>query len=268
MFFSSGCLTSGTALTRAHLRYLPQRFCNPMKRFEVDRGAYVQFGQQLNQKHSDELSAQLSVYQSALINFASEHGDTIKNNPEFRSNFTQMCYLIGVDPLDLLLFLSSKLDRGKDGNFLLGVATRVVEICQETRDLNGGLISLKELRSRFQDSLNVPIEISEDDILKGMAVLGTLGKGFEVLEINRKKWIKFFGSSHTSGISNDHKKVYELSEFMGGYVTLRLLRDNYGWDGVRLKTVLDDMILNGFLWIDNQGPTGEWQFWEPSWISK
>lgn len=237
-----------------------------MKKFEADRGAYVQFGQQLNQKHSDELSAQLSVYQSALINFASEHGDTIKNNPEFRSNFTQMCYLIGVDPLELLLFSSSKLK--KDDNYLLGLATRVVEICQETRDLNGGLISVKELRSRFQDTLNVPVDVSEEDILKGMAVLGTLGKGFEVLEINRKKWIKFFGSSTDSGISNDHKKVYELCEFMGGYVTLRLLRDNYGWDLVRLKTVLDDMIQNGFLWIDNQGATGEWQFWEPSWILK
>lgn len=237
-----------------------------MKRFEVDRGAYVQLGQTLNQRHSDELSAQLSVYQSALINFASEHGDTIKNNTEFRSNFTQMCYLIGVDPLDLLLFLSSKLKKSE--NFTLGLTVRIVEICQETRDLNGGLISLKELRSRFQDSLSVPMDISEEDIIKGMTVLGALGKGFEVLVINKKKWIKFSGSSDNKGISNDHKRVYELSEFMGGYVTERLLRDNYGWDKVRLKSVLDDMILNGFLWIDNQGPTGEWQFWEPSWISK
>ncbi|SGZ57264.1 CIC11C00000003648 [Sungouiella intermedia] len=237
-----------------------------MKRFDVDRGAYTQLGQQLSQRHSDELSAQLAVYQSALINFASEHEDTIKNNPEFRSNFTQMCYLIGVDPLELLLFLSSKQKR-KD-NFYLALAVRVVEICQETRDLNGGLISLKELRSRFQDSLNVPTQITDDDIAKAMTVLDALGKAFEVLEINHKKWIKFVEGSGSRGISNDHKKIYELCEFMGGYVTLRLLRDNYGWDSVRLKSVMDDMILNGFLWIDNQGPTGEWQFWEPSWISK
>lgn len=236
-----------------------------MKRFEVDRGAYSQLGQRLSQKHSDELAAQLSVYQSALINFASEHEETIKNNPQFRSNFTQMCYLIGVDPLELLLFLSSKLK--KKDNFYLGLAVRIVEICHETRDVNGGLMSLKELRSRLQDSLNVPTEISDDDIVNGMAVLETLGKGFEVLDINRKKWIKFTGAG-SNGISNDHRKVYELCEFMGGYVTLRLLRDNYGWDGVRLRSVLDDMILNGFLWIDTQGAGGEQQFWEPSWISK
>lgn len=237
-----------------------------MKKFEVERGAYVQLGQTLNQKHSDELSAQLSVYQSALVNFASEHGETIKKNPEFRSNFTQMCNLIGVDPLELLLFLSSK--EKKSEEFLLGLAVRVVEICQETRDLNGGLISLKELRSRFLESLSVPMDISDDDIVKGVSMLGTLGKGFEVLETNKKKWIKFSGGSEAKGISNDHKRIYELSEFMGGYVTYRLLRDNYGWDSVRLKSVLDDMILNGFLWIDTQGSKGEWQFWEPSWISK
>ena len=37
---------------------------------------------------------------------------------------------------------------------------------------------------------------------------------------------------------------------MGGYVTYRLLRDNYGWDKVRYKTVIDEMIMNGFYgWI-------------------
>lgn len=234
-----------------------------MKRFEVDRGAYLQLGQALTQRHSDELAAQLAVYQSALVNFASEHGETIKNNPDFRSSFTQMCYLIGVDPLELLLFLSQQ---KKNDNFYLGLAVRIVEMCQETRDLNGGLISLKELRCRFQDSLSVPVEISEDDIIRGMALLGDLGQGFAVLDISHKKWIKLSGSSE-KGISSDHRKVYEAAEFMGGYVTKRILRDNYGWDSVRLKNVLDDMILNGYLWIDAQGGR-EWQYWEPSWISK
>ena len=53
---------------------------------------------------------------------------------------------------------------------------------------------------------------------------------------------------------------------MGGYVTYRLLRDNYGWDKVRYKTVIDEMIMNGFYGLDSQD-NGEWQYWEPSWIS-
>lgn len=236
-----------------------------MSRPEPDRDAYLRLGQALTQRHSDQLSAQLSVFQSALINFASDHGDTIKNNPEFKSKFTQMCHLIGVDPLELLLFLDSK--SKKSDNYYVGLGVRVVEICQETRDINGGLISLKELHSRLQDTVSVPLNVTQEDVLKSLVRLGTLGKGYEVLEINNKKWIKFSATSG-GGISNDQKKVYELCEFMSGYVTHRLLRDNYGWDTVRLKTVVDEMIMNGFLWIDNQGPSGEWQFWEPSWISK
>lgn len=235
-----------------------------MSRLEPDRDAYLRLGQALTQRHSDQLSAQLSVFQSALVNFAGEHGDMIKSNPEFQSKFTQMCHLVGVDPLELLLFVDAKTKKGE--NFYMGLAVRVVEICQETRDINGGLISLKELHSRLQETVSVPLSVLEEDILKALALLGNLGNGYEVILINNKKWIKY--SAVSGGISNDQKKVYELCEFMGGYVTNRLLQDNYGWDSARLKTIVDEMIMNGFLWIDNQGPDSQWQFWEPSWISK
>lgn len=233
-----------------------------MNRIEADRDAYVKLGKALTERHSSHLSAQLSVFQSALVNFATDHSDTIKNNPEFCNKFTQMCLLIGVDPLELFVFIESS--NKKSENFYLGLAVRVVEICQETREINGGLISFKELHSRLKETTSVPLELQQEDISKALVLLGNLGKGYEVLDINGSKWVKFLGSTNST-ISNDQKKVYELCGFMGGYVTHRLLRDNYGWDAVRSKAVIDEMILNGFLWID-AGPQ-EWQFWEPSWIS-
>lgn len=236
-----------------------------MDRIGADREAYLRLGQLLTKKQSDELSTQLAVYQSALVNFARDHGQTIKNNPDFCRKFTQMCHLIGVDTLELLLFLDSS--KKKSDNFYLGLAVRIVEICEETRDINGGLISLKELNSRLQDDASAPISASEEEILKSLALLGEEGNGYEIMDINRKKWIRSTGSLGKGSISTNQKKVYELCEFTGGYVTHRLLKDNYGWDAVRLKTVIDEMILNGFLWIDNQGVKGERQFWEPSWIS-
>lgn len=235
-----------------------------MNRIEADRDAYLKLGKALTEQHSDQLSTQLAVFQSALVNFASDHGETIKKNPEFCDKFTQMCLLIGVDPLELLLFIDSK--SKKSDNFHMGLAVRVVEICQETRDINGGLISFKELHSRLKETVTVPINMVEDDVSKALALLGNLGKGYEVLDINSGKWVKFLGTSSNGTISNDQKRVYELCGFMGGFVTYRLLRDNYGWDVVRSKAVIDEMIMNGFLWVD-AGPT-EWQFWEPSWISK
>lgn len=233
-----------------------------MNRIEADRDAYVKLGKALTERHSSHLSAQLSVFQSALVNFATDRGDTIKNNPEFCNKFTQMCLLIGVDPLELFVFIESS--NKKSENFYLGLAVRVVEICQETREINGGLISFKELHSRLKETTSVPLELQQEDISKALVLLGNLGKGYEVLDINGSKWVKFLGSTNST-ISNDQKKVYELCGFMGGYVTHRLLRDNYGWDAVRSKAVIDEMILSGFLWID-AGPQ-EWQFWEPSWIS-
>lgn len=224
-----------------------------------DRDAYSRLGKTLSDRHSDNLAAQLSVFQLALVNFAVDHGDEIKSNAEFRGKFTKLCEMTGVDPLELLVLVVSK---SKNNPLLhIGIGVRVVEICQETRDINGGLISFKELHLRLKDSLSVPLTVTEDDIGKAIETLGVLGKSYEVFTTNNKRWVKFQGSS---GVSSDQKRVYELCEFMGGYVTHRLLRDNYDWDAVRAKTVLDDMIMNGFLWID-EGT--ELRYWEPSWIS-
>lgn len=236
-----------------------------MSRISSDRDAFLKLGKSLNQKHANELSTQLSVFQSVVVNFAVEHGDSIRTNPEFRAKFTQICLLIGIDSLELLLLLELRLK--KKDNFYCGLAIRIVETCQQTRDINGGLISMRELRSRMEDSTSVPLVILDDDILKALSILNGLGEGFELLTINKKRWIRHFTSSGKKGISSYQQSIYELCEFMGGYVTYRLLRDNYGWDKVRLKTVIDEMIMNGFLWIDSQG-SGDLQFWEPSWISK
>lgn len=228
----------------------------------TDRDAFQQLGRSLNERHSNQLSTQLQVFQSALINFANDHAEEISLNLEFKNKFTQISQLIGIDPLDLLIYTS----KGKNStNFHTALAVKIVEICQNTRDLNGGLISVKELISILKDnSSGIVLDIIPKDIDNSLTSLDNLGKGYEVLFINGKKWLKF---SSTENLSNDQLKIYELCEFMGGFVTNRLLHDNYGWDKVRCKSVIDEMIMNGFLWVDSQDPTGEWKYWEPSWIS-
>lgn len=224
-----------------------------------DRDAYSRLGSFLNQRESDELATQLSVFQSALINFATEHGDEIKLNDEFRSKFTQICRLIGIDPIELTL-----LTKSNKQNFSVALTVRIVEVCQETRDLNGGLISIKELESRLKSNDKLQLSINDSDILKSLELLNAMGKGYELMTINDKKWLKF-----TSGgaISHDQKRIYETCTIMGGYVTYRLLRDNFGWDDIRCNSVIEEMLMNGFLWVDSQGPRNEVLYWEPSWIS-
>lgn len=233
-----------------------------------DRDAYQQLGQRLNQQHSEQLSTQLQVFRSALINFVNDHSNEIKSNAEFRSKFNQISQLIGMDPLDLLIYSNSKSksngNKRGGGNFITGLSVKIVEICQETRDLNGGLISIRELQSILTDnSSDLTIDISTKHIEQAVAILNSMGKNYELIVINSESWLKF---SSIENLSNDQLKIYELCGFMGGYVTMGLIRDNYGWDKIRIKNVIDEMIMNGILWVDEQGED-EWQYWEPSWIS-
>ena len=149
----------------------------------TDRDAYLQLGKSLNEQHSNQLSTQLQVFQSALINFANDHGDEISLNLEFKNKFTQIVQLIGIDPLDLLLYTSQNDRNGGTSssssssnykrsnvvatNFGVALAVKIIEICQQTRDLNGGLISLKELISTLQNSCEtegISLVILEKDI--------------------------------------------------------------------------------------------------------
>ena len=56
---------------------------------------------------------------------------------------------------------------------------KIIEICQQTRDLNGGLISLKELISTLQNSCEtegISLVVLEKDIESSLNNLNTLGK--------------------------------------------------------------------------------------------
>lgn len=223
-----------------------------------NRDAFTKLGKQLNATHSAQLSTQLSVFQSALINFASEH-EEIQTNNEFRNKFTDLCLSVGLDPLELSIYTNA--NNGKD--FHTSLAVKIVEVCQETRDLNGGLIAFKELLPRLQNNVNLHSSITEDDLMKSVQVLESLGNGLEVITINKKRWLKFSMASSSNDFTTDQRKVYEVCAFMGGYVTYRILRDNYGWNKLRCKTILDEMIMNGILWLDMGGD--EVMYWEPSW---
>lgn len=233
-----------------------------------EREKYSELGRSILARQDGYLSTQLAVLQSALMSFARDHWKDIQHDCEIRGKFTQMCVLMGLEPLDLHLYAMANNSGSKDEQFYIGLAIRIVEVCQHTRDVNGGLISMKELLSRLKENGILKSCIKTKDIEQSIGILNSLGKSYEILNANKKQWVKFLSaSSGNEKISDDQMKVFEACSVMGGYVTYGLLMDNYGWDQVRCKSVLDEMILDGFLWIDMQGEDGV-QFWEPSWISR
>lgn len=230
-----------------------------MKRFGLaafddnERDDYKNISATVLERQSAELNEQLSVFQEKLIAFAKKHNGEIQGNPEFRSKFMRMCASIGIDPLSLF-------DKDEHlfnlNDFYYEVCVKVIEVCRQTKDKNGGVLSFDELEKGFFKGLKVEMS----DLEKSIDMLKTLDGGFEIFEIRGKKFLR----SVPNELTNDHTKILEICSILG-YGSISLLRANLGWTVIRSRAVLIEMVANGLLWIDEQADA-ETLYWDPSWM--
>ncbi|KAJ5498380.1 hypothetical protein N7453_007431 [Penicillium expansum] len=209
--------------------------------------SYATHGANLRSTHTASLQTQLSVFQSLLHTFALEHSSTIKSNPTFRAEFARMCNTIGVDPL------AASNIKGKNG-----LAVRVVELCRETRSENGGLIGVEECRKRVGKgkAIGSGLEVSDDDILRAVRSLEPLGSGFSIVKVGSKQYIR----SIPKELNTDQATVLEVIQVLG-FVSVSMLCLNLKWEKARAQTVIDDLLADGLVWLDAQGP--EKEYWSP-----
>ncbi|KAL4746379.1 hypothetical protein BDW72DRAFT_35992 [Aspergillus terricola var. indicus] len=234
--------------------------------------SYANHGANLRSTHTSSLQTQLSVFQTLLHNFALEHSSTIKSNPTFRAEFARMCNAIGVDPL------AASNVKGKNGRKTLGdgasfwtqimggdmndfyfeVAVRVVELCRETRSENGGLIGVEECRKRVGKgrAIGSGLEVTDDDILRAVKALEPLGSGFSIILVGSKQYIR----SIPKELNTDQATVLEVIQVLG-YVSVSMLQINLNWEKARAKTVMDDLLADGLVWVDLQ--SAEEEYWSP-----
>ncbi|KAL4733806.1 EAP30/Vps36 family-domain-containing protein [Aspergillus similis] len=234
--------------------------------------SYANHGANLRSTHTSSLQTQLSVFQTLLHNFALEHSSTIKSNPTFRAEFARMCNAIGVDPL------AASNVKGKNGRKTLGdgasfwtqimggdmndfyfeVAVRVVELCRETRRENGGLIGVEECRKRVGKgrAIGSGLEVTDDDILRAVKALEPLGSGFSIILVGSKQYIR----SIPKELNTDQATVLEVIQVLG-YVSVSMLQINLNWEKARAKTVMDDLLADGLVWVDLQ--SAEEEYWSP-----
>ena len=228
---------------------------------------YQARGAQLKSSQAESLQTQLSVFQALLHKFALEHAQDIKSSPTFRAQFAQMCNAIGVDPL-----AGSNVNKGKGkegslwgkvmggevNDFYFEVAVRIVEVCRGTRAENGGLLGVKECRDVVAKGKTIGggLEVSEDDIQRAVKSLEPLGKGFEIINIGSKQFIR----SVPKELNTDQSTVLEVLQLLGS-VTVSLLRINLKWEKARAVTVLDDLLADSLVWIDTQCTENE--YWSP-----
>lgn len=130
-------------------------------RSRLTSAQFASHGSSLRSTDAQALETQLAVFRSLLQQFAQTHARDIRSNPSFRAQFARMCAAIGVDPL-----ASSNNNSGGGGSgsgggsiwaqllgrtvndFYFELAVRVVEVCGATREENGGLIGVREIRDR------------------------------------------------------------------------------------------------------------------------
>lgn len=120
----------------------------------LSASTYASRGSAIRDAHVQALETQLSVFRQALEDFKTRHAKKIQSDPSFRAEFAHMCNAIGVDPL------ATSSRNTKDGswwaqmrgakmnNYYLELGVRIVEVCRESRQMNGGMIALEELRKR------------------------------------------------------------------------------------------------------------------------
>lgn len=255
---------------------------------------YASHGSSLRATNAQALETQLAVFRSLLQQFAQTYARDIRSDPSFRAQFARMCAAIGVDPL-----ASSAGARGGGAagsiwaqllgktvnDFYFELAVRVVEVCGATRGENGGLIGLREVTDRLsqqqrgempppqqhhqQQQQQRPAEggggggdgaISEDDVRRAVETLRPLGGSYGIVRVGRKEYIR----SVPRELSSDQAAVVEAVQVLG-YVSVGMLRDNLAWEPARCRTVIDDLVAQGMLWIDQQ-TRGEWEYWSPSFM--
>jgi ESCRT-II complex subunit VPS22 len=107
---------------------------------------YQKVGQQIEQTQFEQLQQQLNVFQASLQAFASKYKHEINANPLFRHQFTEMCAKAGVDPLATQKSFWSGLGLGE---FYYELSVQLLEICAQTRPMNGGIMSCDECCMRL-----------------------------------------------------------------------------------------------------------------------
>nr|KAJ3422112.1 ESCRT-II subunit protein snf8 [Polyrhizophydium stewartii] len=166
-------------------------------------------GEALATQQLDQMKTLLDTFKSNLEDFAVKHKKEIKRDPVFRMHFQRMCNNVGIDPLasnkgfwsDILGF----------GDFYYELAVQIAEVCIATRERNGGLIDLGELKREVERMRGRGAQaISEDDIVQSIKAMHPLGSGFAVVMIGNRRMVQ----SVPRELNVDTTKALELAEVL------------------------------------------------------
>ena len=225
---------------------------------------FQNLGSSVISKQREELETQLHVFQAALLAFKNEHVSEIVQNEEVRTQFSEICIAFGIDLLVVASSLSSNTDNNSERRSQL--CLKIIEICDSTRHVNGGLILLKDLLDLINTDTwvnqDLNLKFTTDDISDALNHLQVLGNELELIKIGKHQYVK----NIPQDLNTDQSSILNTADVLG-YVSISILRDNFGWKKVRCTVAIDELVSNGILWLDiREGH--ETKYWITSWINK
>ncbi|KAI8996788.1 EAP30/Vps36 family-domain-containing protein [Pilobolus umbonatus] len=233
-------------------------------RDRLDRD-YQQFGDSMAAKELEQLQKQMDLFKSNLQEFAQKHKKDIRKDPAFRAHFQKMCLNIGVDPL-----ASNKgfwADLLGVGDFYYELGIQIIEACLMSRNNDGGLTELNELKKRVeamrgnmkQTKETKHTTLSEDDIIRAIKSLKPLSGGYEVLNIGDRKLVR----SLPKELDNDQSALLLLAQ-KTGYVDADMIKTQLGWHTDRIIIATQHLLQDGLAWLDRH--EGKDTYWIPSYF--
>jgi len=191
-----------------------------LRREQEARQAIDHIASSFRKELYESLQRQLDTFRENLELFARKYRKKIENEPEFRAQFHRLCVSVGVDPL------VSKKGFWEEilgiGDFYYELAVKISEICIATRNVNGGLISVDEIkrlidyrnearftrRSSKRSILRHQYEISRDDIERAVQRIQVLGKSYSIVSFGGIRYIR----SVPGELSHDHSCILAASK--------------------------------------------------------
>ncbi|KAI1290341.1 Vacuolar-sorting protein SNF8 [Halotydeus destructor] len=218
---------------------------------------------QLAEGQIQKLTEQMTVFKANLEEFARKHKKEIRKNATFRREFQEMCSAVGVDPLQSSSNFWTKV-LGV-GDYYYELAVQIVEVCMSTSHRNGGIMNINELLTRVRASRqriksdSKDVEVSTDDLLRAIDKLNKLGGGLRAIPSGKT----FIVQAVAAELSMDNVTIIQKAQENGGHVDKDFLVNSVGWSEERALKALQDMVMEGLVWLDEQSATGSAWYWFP-----
>lgn len=116
------------------------------------------------------------------------------------------------------------------GDFYNQISIQILRICEKTKDLNGGLMKIKELVKIFNRTYPSN-QIDANDVIKAVGNIEKLGNGCKIIKGGYISTVPF-------ELSNDQVLLMGMAE-KTGYLSVNIAKQN-GWsvDRFNLATVI------------------------------